>query len=60
MQQADLLRFTDMGKKPEVADKHVYRIFRKFIGFAISFWDKIYKKNSSSYTQNNLDDLQTI
>ena len=47
-------------KKPEVADKRVYRISRKFIGFAVFLSDKIYKKNSSNYTQNNLDDLQTI
>jgi len=28
-----------------VADKRVYRISRKFIGFALSLSDKIYKKN---------------
>ena len=31
-------------KKPEVNDKRIYRISRKFIGFAVSLSDKIYKK----------------
>ena len=31
-------------KKTEVNDKRIYRISRKFIGFAVSLSDKIYKK----------------
>ena len=31
-------------KKPEVTDKHVYRIYRKILGFDVLFSDEISKK----------------
>jgi len=40
--------FIGKEKKPEVADKRVYRISRKFIGLVVSLLDKIYKKNSQT------------
>jgi len=43
-----------------MANKLIYRISRKFIGFAVSLSDKIYKKKSSNLTQNILDDIETI
>ena len=36
--------FTGNKKKPEVTDKHVYRIYRKILGFDVLFSDEISKK----------------
>jgi hypothetical protein len=47
-------------KKPEVGEKHVYQISRKFFGFVVFLSDKNLEKKSSIYTQNNLHCFQTI
>jgi hypothetical protein len=41
--------FTGKEKKPEVGEKRVYRISRKFFGFVVFLSDKNLEKKSSIY-----------
>jgi hypothetical protein len=43
--------FTGKEKKPEVGEKRVYRISRKFFGFVVFLSDKNLEKKSSIYTK---------
>jgi hypothetical protein len=43
--------FTGKEKKPEVGEKRVYRISRKFFGFIVFLSDKNLEKKSSIYTK---------